>query len=47
MVAFDCPRQSAPLVKPKTFILTRKWVTAPATQTTALSTSPGALSPHT
>jgi hypothetical protein len=131
MVAFDCPGQSAPLVKPKTFILTcadansdlgklswtswtpglasatgklevndcnpycaaghfhaysavvvfwgnaavknhpgehaytdltliltgsrpryydyltRKWVTAPATQTTALLTSPGALSPHT
>jgi hypothetical protein len=130
MVAFDCPGQSAPLVKPKTFILTcadansdlgklswtswtpslasatgklevndctpycaaghfhaypavvvfwgntavknhpgehaytdmtliltgsrpryydyltRKWVTAPATQTTALLTSPGALSPH-
>jgi hypothetical protein len=131
MVAFDCPGQSAPLVKPKTFILTcadansdlgklswtswtpglasatgklevndcnpycaaghfhaypavvvfwgdaavknhpgehaytdltliltgsrpryydyitHKWVTAPATQTTALLTSPGALSPHT
>ena len=26
--------------------ITRKWVTAPATQTSALLTSPGKLSPH-
>jgi hypothetical protein len=26
--------------------ISRKWVTAPATQTSTLLTSPGALSPH-